>query len=77
MCWCLINLIHIWRLKKQINTLYYNDLHSSIKYVDTFLEEKDEFYRQNQDAINLTLCGGDMFLDNNSNNEIVAEKLGR
>lgn len=60
----------------KINTLYYNDLHSSIKYVDTFLEEKDGFYRQNQDAINLTLCGGDMFLDNNSNNEIVAEKLG-
>ena len=60
----------------KINTLYYNDLHSSIKYVDTFLEEKDEFYRQNQDAINITLCGGDMFLDENSNNEIVAQKLG-
>ena len=60
----------------KINTLYYNDLHSSIKYVDTFLEEKDEFYRQNQDTLNLTLCGGDMFLDENSNNEIVAQKLG-
>jgi hypothetical protein len=60
----------------KINTLYYNDLHSSIKYVDTFLEKQDEFYRQNSDEINLTLCGGDMFLDENSNNEIVAEKLG-
>ena len=60
----------------KINTLYYNDLHSSIRYVDTFLEEKDEFYRQNQGAINITLCGGDMFLDENSNNEIVAAKLG-
>lgn len=60
----------------KINTLYYNDLHSSIKYVDTFLEEQDEFYRQNPNDINITLCGGDMFLDENSNNEIVAEKLG-
>ena len=60
----------------KINTLYYNDLHSSIKYVDTFLEKQDEFYRQNPDDINITLCGGDMFLDENSNNEIVAEKLG-
>jgi 5'-nucleotidase len=60
----------------KINTLYYNDLHSSIKYVDTFLEKQDEFYSQHSDEINLTLCGGDMFLDENSNNEIVARKLG-
>ncbi len=60
----------------KINTLYYNDLHSSIKYLDTFNEYQDKFYKENSEDINITLSGGDIFLDENRNNEIVAQKLG-
>lgn len=60
----------------RINTIYYNDVHSSIKHLDSFLEAHDEFCKTNKNDTNLTLCGGDLFLDINSNNEIVAKKLG-
>lgn len=61
---------------KKINTIYYNDVHSSIKHLDSFVEAHDKFCKQHKDETNLTLCGGDLFLDINSNNEIVAQKLG-
>lgn len=60
----------------KINTIYYNDVHSSIKHLDSFLEVHDKFCKQHKDETNITLCGGDLFLDINSNNEIVAKKLG-
>lgn len=61
--------------KSKINTVYYNDLHASTRYVESFLEERDTFYKEHKDETNLTLCGGDMFLDYNKNNETIAKKL--
>lgn len=63
-------------LGTKINTIYYNDLHGQTKHIDSFIEEQDSFYKEKKDDVNLTLCGGDMFLDKNSNNNIVAKRLG-
>ena len=62
---------------KKVNLIVYNDVHGSTKHVDSFVAEQDSFYKQNSDGINLTLCGGDLFLDESPNNEIVATKIGK
>lgn len=59
---------------KKVNVLAYNDVHGATEYIDSFIAEQDKFYKQNPDNVNLTLCGGDLFLDKNKNNEIVARK---
>jgi 5'-nucleotidase len=59
----------------KINTIYYNDIHGSIKNISSFLEKRENFYNQNRDNANFTLCGGDLFVDENTNNEIVAREL--
>lgn len=63
--------------QKKVNLIVYNDSHGSIKHIDSFIEEQDKFYKQNPDGINLTLCGGDLFLDESPNNEIVAQKIAK
>jgi len=60
----------------RINTIFYNDLHGSRKYLDSFLDAREKFYKEHKDEINLTLCGGDMFVDASPNNDTIAEKLG-
>jgi 2',3'-cyclic-nucleotide 2'-phosphodiesterase (5'-nucleotidase family) len=60
----------------KINAIYYNDIHGSIKNVSSFLEKREDFYNQNRENANFTLCGGDMFVDVNTNNDIVAKELG-
>lgn len=72
-----IHKIGVSFLGTKINTIYYNDLHGQTKYIDSFYEEQDSFYKSKQDETNLTLCGGDMFLDKNPNNNIVAKRLGK
>ncbi|MCM1265145.1 MAG: metallophosphoesterase [Candidatus Gastranaerophilales bacterium] len=62
-------------LGTKINTIYFNDLHGQTKYIDSFNDERDSFYKEKKEDINLTLCGGDMFLDKNKNNETVAKRL--
>lgn len=61
--------------QKKVNLIVYNDSHGSIKHIDSFITERDNFYKQNQDGTNLTLCGGDLFLDESPNNEIVAAEI--
>ena len=60
---------------KKVNLIVYNDVHGSIKHVDSFISEQDRFFKQNSDGINLTLCGGDLFLDESPNNDIIADKI--
>jgi 2',3'-cyclic-nucleotide 2'-phosphodiesterase (5'-nucleotidase family) len=60
----------------KINAIYYNDIHGSIKNISSFLDKREDFYNQNRDSGNFTLCGGDMFVDVNTNNDIVAKELG-
>ena len=60
---------------KKVNLIVYNDVHSSTKHIGSFISEQDRFYKQNPDGINLTLCGGDLLLDESPNNEIVAQKI--
>ena len=62
---------------EKVNLIVYNDVHGSAKHVDSFVVEQDKFYKQNPDGINLTLCGGDLFLDESPNNEIVAAKVAK
>lgn len=59
----------------KINTIYFNDLHGSTKNLSSFTQVHDEFLDKNKDTPTLTLCGGDMFLERNTPNEKVAEKL--
>ena len=62
---------------EKVNLIVYNDVHGSTKHVDSFVAEQDKFYKQNPDGINITLCGGDLFLDESPNNEIVAAKVAK
>lgn len=62
---------------KKVNLIVYNDVHGSTKHIDSFVEEQDHFYKQNSDGVNLTICGGDLFLDESPNNEIVATKVAK
>ncbi|MBR2430063.1 bifunctional metallophosphatase/5'-nucleotidase [bacterium] len=62
---------------KKVNLIVYNDVHGSTKHIDSFLAEQDKFYKQNPNNMNLTLCGGDLFLDESPNNEIVAAKVAK
>ena len=59
----------------KVNTLFYNDSHGSIAYIDSFLEAQNNFYKNNQQTTNLTLSGGDVFITTNPNNEKIAKKL--
>lgn len=60
----------------KINIIYYNDVHSSTKYLEAFKNFRNDFYNNHPTETNLTLCGGDILLDKNTNNEIVAQELG-
>lgn len=62
---------------KKVNLIVFNDVHGSIKHIDSFTAKQDSFYMQNPDGINLTLCGGDLFLSKNPNNEIIAAKVAK
>ena len=68
---------HISFQGKRVNLIVYNDVHASKKHINSFISEQDSFYKQNPDDINLTLCGGDLFLDENPNNAVVAEKIAK
>lgn len=58
-----------------VNVVYYNDLHGQTNNIDGFLVGQQEFYKNNPKDINLTLSGGDIFLDTSRGNEKIAEKL--
>lgn len=60
---------------RMVNTVYFNDSHANTRNIDAFLNARDSFYCENQSEVNLTLCGGDMFLDKSIANKIVASKL--
>ena len=60
----------------KINVLVYNDSHGSIANLDSFEKAQDEFYLKHKDETNITLSGGDVFLDKNENNSTVAKVLG-
>lgn len=62
-------------LGTKVNAIVYNDLHGSTKHLNEFENVQDSFYKQNDGEINLTLSGGDVFLDKSPNNDIVAQKL--
>ncbi len=62
-------------LGKKINVLIYNDLHGATKNLNSFSTAQDEFYKQNEGEANLTLSGGDVFVDESLTNDIVAQKL--
>ena len=62
---------------KKVNLIVYNDVHGSTKHINSFIAEQDSFYKENPKDINLTLCGGDLFLDESPNNEIVATKVAK
>lgn len=49
----------------RVNTIYFNDSHGQTKYIDAFCDEQDKFFKEHKDNINLTLSGGDVFLDKN------------
>ncbi len=59
----------------KVNAIYYNDSHGQIKNIGGFLTARDEFFRENQDASNLTLSSGDVFLDKSKLNDTVASEL--
>lgn len=62
-------------LGTKVNTLFYNDSHGSIAYIDSFLNAQKDFYKNNQSTTNLTMSGGDVFITTNPNNETIAKKL--
>lgn len=59
----------------KVNAIYYNDSHGQIKNIGGFLSARDEFFRENQDASNLTLSSGDVFLDRSKLNDTVSSEL--
>ena len=59
----------------KVNAIYYNDSHGQIKNIGGLLSARDEFFRENQDASNLTLSSGDVFLDKSKLNDTVAAEL--
>lgn len=60
---------------QMVNAVYFNDIHANTRNIDSFLNARDSFYCKNPSQVNLTLCGGDLFLDKSIANKIVASKL--
>ena len=60
---------------QMVNAVYFNDSHANTRNIDSFLNARDNFYCKNSSNVNLTLCGGDLFLDKSIANKIVASKL--
>ncbi len=60
---------------QMVNAVYFNDSHANTRNIDSFLNARDNFYCKNPSGVNLTLCGGDLFLDKSIANKIVASKL--
>ena len=61
----------------RVSAVYYNDSHGQIKNVAGFFSARDKFFRQNKNEPNLTLSGGDVFLDTSKLNPLVADVLVR
>ncbi len=53
--------------------VYFNDMHGSLSFIDSFVTGRDEFYRKNQEGTNWTVSGGDMFIKGSENNPAVAK----
>lgn len=47
----------------KVNTLYFSDVHGSLKNIGSFKTAVDEFDEQNKDELTLKLAGGDINLD--------------
>ena len=59
----------------KINTLYFNDLHSSTEYLSAFDCACDVFEKESTADVNLILSGGDIFLDEANSNSKVAKMI--
>lgn len=59
----------------KVNTLFYNDLHGSTKNIKQFAIAQDEFYKEHEGETNITVSGGDVFMDASPNNDILAKEL--
>ena len=64
-------------LGTRVNAVVYNDSHANINYVKSFISERNDYYKKHKKDTNLTLCGGDIFVDKNPNNPLVAKTLGK
>ncbi len=58
-----------------INVVYYNDSHGSIKNLHGFCKSHDSYYSRHKHETNYTLSGGDIFLDESANNLKAAKML--
>ncbi|MBR6163667.1 bifunctional metallophosphatase/5'-nucleotidase [bacterium] len=61
----------------RVNAVFYNDSHGQIKNVPGFFGARDEFFKERKNDLNLTLSGGDVFLDASRLNPLVADILVR
>jgi len=59
----------------KLKTLYFNDLHSSLEYLNAFDSVCDSFKRETKNDFGLILSGGDVFLDQADSNQRVAEVM--
>lgn len=57
--------------------VYFNDMHGSLSFIDSFVTARDEFYRQNTEGTNWTVSGGDMFIKGSDNNPVVAKFIDK
>lgn len=55
--------------------MYFNDMHSSCKYLNAFNYARDQFYLTHSKDTNLTVSGGDLFVEDSVTNKKAAEKL--
>lgn len=61
----------------KVNMVYFNDIHGSLSFIDSFVTGRDEFYRSNKDGTNWTVSGGDMFIKGAENNHVVAKFIDK
>ncbi|MCM1010620.1 MAG: 5'-nucleotidase C-terminal domain-containing protein [Fusobacterium sp.] len=57
--------------------VYFNDMHGSLSFIDSFVTARDEFYRKNTEGTNWTVSGGDMFIKGSDNNPVVAKFIDK
>ena len=59
----------------RVNTVFYNDLHGTLKNVRRFAVAQDEFYKEHENETNVTIASGDVFMDASANNDTLAKEL--
>lgn len=59
----------------KVNATFFNDVHGNMDNLDSYVTARDEFYSKHKGEANLTLCGGDIFIDNSIQNPLIARAM--